>query len=85
MLVFVVVDNVVLVLPDYVHCTEYIKSIVNSALDIFEIDFLTDLKTFKLEMNSYLTEVFVHLKYLISNLSACYHRPFSNLLQNRFG
>ena len=44
MLVFVIVDDVVLVLADDVHGAQDIQRIVNSSLHIFEIDLLAHLQ-----------------------------------------
>lgn len=42
--VFVVVDNVVFVLSDDVHCTQDVERVIDPALDIFKIHLLTNLK-----------------------------------------
>lgn len=71
MFVLVIVDDVVLVFTDDVHRAQYIQSIVNAPLHVFEINFL-----------AHLAEIFVHVKNFVRNLSASDHRSFSHLLQN---
>ena len=43
-LIVVIVDNVVLVLPDDVHRTEDVQGVVDTPLHVFEIHLLPDLK-----------------------------------------
>jgi hypothetical protein len=66
--VVLVVDNVTLVLSDDVQCTQYIQSIIDSSLYIFEVDSFT--------------ELFVQVQDLISYLSACSHGFLLHLLQD---
>ena len=42
-LVVVVVDDVVLILVDYVHGRQHVQSIVDASLHILKVNFLTDL------------------------------------------
>jgi len=45
--VFVVVNYVVFVLPNYVHCIQHVKRVVHPTLYIFKIHLLADLKSKK--------------------------------------
>ena len=85
MLVFVIVDDVVLVLADDVHGAQDIQRIVNSSLHIFEIDLLAHLQfysSYLLQKNAYLAKLFVHLQDFICDLRTSNHRSFAHLLKH---
>lgn len=44
MLIIVIVDDVVLVLADDIHCGENIERVIHPALNILEVDLLSDLQ-----------------------------------------
>ena len=48
MLIVVVVDYVVFVLSDDVHCTQNVKCVIYTALDILKVDFLANLRNVKM-------------------------------------
>lgn len=82
MFVFVVVDNVVLVLTDDVHRTEHVQRVIHSALHVLEINLLAYLDN--LVRITYFAEVFVHLQNFIGYLCARNHWSFPDFLQHRF-
>ena len=44
-LIVVVVNDIVLVFPDDVHCTEYVQGVIDTPLHVLEVNFLSNLLT----------------------------------------
>ena len=54
MLIIVIVDDVVLVLADDIHCGENIERVIHPALNILEVDLLSNLQAKNVKEGKYL-------------------------------
>jgi len=69
--VIMIVDNVVFIFLDDLHCRQNVERVVNSSLDVFKVYFLT-----------YLAKFLVDFEDLICDLSSSHHWLVSHFLQH---